>query len=264
MNYYQRHIGDYLKDTAHLSLLEHGVYGRLLDIYYSRECGIDDAEAARLVGARSDEERKALETILNEFFVLDGGIWTHSRCDREIEKFRAKAEKASSSARKRWQSEGNANAMRTHSERSANAVPTECDGSAKAMLPITNNQEPITNNQERTSVRSMRATPAAEVCIALKAAGVQGINPSHPRLKALIDAGATADEFVGMADKAAGKSNGFAYLLAAVEGERKRVAGTVIHTGRLPNKQELLEQSNRQIGEEWARKMLAKEANAER
>ena len=31
MNYHKRHIGDYLKDTAHLSLLEH-VYARLLDV----------------------------------------------------------------------------------------------------------------------------------------------------------------------------------------------------------------------------------------
>lgn len=256
MNYYQRHIGDYLKDTAHLSLLEHGVYGRLLDVYYSRESGIADAEAARLVGARSEDERAALETVLNEFFVLADGLWTHSRCEREIEQFKAKAEKAASSARKRWHSEGNAKAMPTHSERMANAVPTQCEGNA----PI--NQEPITNNQERTNVRSARASPAAAVCVALKAAGVQGVNPSHPRLKALIDAGATNDEFVGMADKAAGKANGFAYLLAAVEGERKRVAETVIHAGRLPNKQELLEQSNRKIGEEWARKMMELESNA--
>jgi uncharacterized protein YdaU (DUF1376 family) len=32
VNYYERHIGDYLKDTAHLSLLEHGIYTRLLDV----------------------------------------------------------------------------------------------------------------------------------------------------------------------------------------------------------------------------------------
>ena len=46
MNYYKRHIGDYLKDTAHLSLLEHGVYARLLDVYYTRETAIPDDQAA--------------------------------------------------------------------------------------------------------------------------------------------------------------------------------------------------------------------------
>jgi hypothetical protein len=31
MKFYQRHLGDYARDTAHLSLLEHGVYSVLLD-----------------------------------------------------------------------------------------------------------------------------------------------------------------------------------------------------------------------------------------
>ena len=30
MNYYERHLGDYARDTAHLSMMEHGAYGLLL------------------------------------------------------------------------------------------------------------------------------------------------------------------------------------------------------------------------------------------
>ena len=52
MNYYERHIGDYLKDTAHLSLLEHGIYGRLLDIYYTREEPIPEAQVMRRASLR--------------------------------------------------------------------------------------------------------------------------------------------------------------------------------------------------------------------
>ena len=84
MNYYKRHIGDYIKDTAHLSLLEHGVYGRLLDVYYGRESGIPDDQAARLVGARSKDELKALRDCLSEFFKLVDGVWRNGRCDEEI------------------------------------------------------------------------------------------------------------------------------------------------------------------------------------
>lgn len=84
MNYYERHIGDYLKDTAHLSLLEHGVYARLMDVYYTREGAIPEADAARLVAARSREERAALAAVLDEFFDLRDGAWHQSRCDREI------------------------------------------------------------------------------------------------------------------------------------------------------------------------------------
>ncbi len=30
MNYYERHLGDYAKDTAHLTMIEHGAYTLLL------------------------------------------------------------------------------------------------------------------------------------------------------------------------------------------------------------------------------------------
>jgi uncharacterized protein YdaU (DUF1376 family) len=84
MNFYKRHIGDYLKDTAHLSLLEHGVYSRLLDVYYTRESGIPDAQAARLIGARGKDETAALKVVLGEFFQLVDGTWIQDRCEREI------------------------------------------------------------------------------------------------------------------------------------------------------------------------------------
>lgn len=93
MNYYERHIGDYLKDTAHLSLLEHGIYARLLDVYYTRESAISDAHIARLIGARTKEEQAALRSVLTEFFVQEpGGDWTQPRCEREIERYQRKAE----------------------------------------------------------------------------------------------------------------------------------------------------------------------------
>lgn len=85
MNFYKRHIGDYIKDAGHLTLLEHGVYTRLLDIYYTREAGIPEDKAARLVGARSKDEQAALANVLDEFFTLVNGTWTQGRCEEEIE-----------------------------------------------------------------------------------------------------------------------------------------------------------------------------------
>jgi Protein of unknown function (DUF1376) len=41
MYYYQHHIGDYRKDTSHLSLIEHGIYRQLLDLYYITEKPLD-------------------------------------------------------------------------------------------------------------------------------------------------------------------------------------------------------------------------------
>lgn len=93
MNFYKRHIGDYLRDAGHLSLLEHGVYTRLLDVYYTREGPIPAEQAARLVGARTREEREAVDRVLAEFFEPVGEAWVQRRCEREIEAATTKAER---------------------------------------------------------------------------------------------------------------------------------------------------------------------------
>ena len=92
MNYYKRHIGDYMKDAGHLSLLEHGVYTRLLDVYYGRESGIPVDQAARLVGARTPEELEALAQVTKEFFSVVDGCYMQGRCDIEIGAMQDKAE----------------------------------------------------------------------------------------------------------------------------------------------------------------------------
>ena len=92
MNYYKRHIGDYMKDAGHLSLLEHGVYTRLLDVYYGRESGIPVDQAARLVGARTPDEMEALAQVTKEFFSVADGCYMQGRCDIEIGVMQDKAE----------------------------------------------------------------------------------------------------------------------------------------------------------------------------
>lgn len=92
MNYYKRHIGDYMKDASHLSLLEHGIYMRLLDVYYTREGAIPADQAARLIGARSKDEKEALEVVLGEFFKLADGFYMQARCELEIKAMQTKAE----------------------------------------------------------------------------------------------------------------------------------------------------------------------------
>lgn len=92
MNYYKRHIGDYMKDASHLSLLEHGIYMRLLDVYYTRESAIPVDQAARLIGARTKDEKEALLVVAEEFFEEVDGFYTQSRCDREIAAMQQKSE----------------------------------------------------------------------------------------------------------------------------------------------------------------------------
>lgn len=92
MNFYKRHIGDYIKDAAHLTLLEHGIYARLMDVYYTKESGIPDGQAARLIGAHSKAEQQAVKNVLTEFFRLVDGVWTQRRCEAEILAANAQAE----------------------------------------------------------------------------------------------------------------------------------------------------------------------------
>jgi len=94
LNYYKRHIGDYAAATRHLSLLEHGVYCLLLDVYYTGEkpLPVDTRAVQRLVGAKSEDEREAVEIILGEFFEKQTDGWHQGRCDEEIHRKQAVAE----------------------------------------------------------------------------------------------------------------------------------------------------------------------------
>jgi uncharacterized protein YdaU (DUF1376 family) len=137
MYYYQHHIGDYRRDTAHLSLLEHGIYRQLLDLYYISEKPLD-ANAMRLICARTAEEMQAAKVILDEFFEFVDGVYRHKRCDAEIHAYHAKSEKATNSAKARWN--------KNKDLQDANALPTQSERNANGML--TNNHKPLTNNQE--------------------------------------------------------------------------------------------------------------------
>lgn len=130
MNYYEHHLGDYLRDTAHLSMLEDAAYRRLLDAYYIREKALplDVRECCKLVRATSKQERDAVAYVLREFFRETEDGYRQKRADAEIARFQEKQAKAKRSAEARWsakrsESEGNANAsadaMRTHSEGNA-------------------------------------------------------------------------------------------------------------------------------------------------
>lgn len=92
MNYYEHHIGDYIKNTAHLSMLEDGCYRRMIDAYYTREAPLPEDKKAcyRLVRASSREEKVAVDVILAEFFVLESDGWHQKRCDSEIAKYSEK------------------------------------------------------------------------------------------------------------------------------------------------------------------------------
>jgi uncharacterized protein YdaU (DUF1376 family) len=156
MNYYPHHIGDFTRDTAHLSMLEEGAYRRMIDVYYGSEKPLpaESGKLYRLVRAQSSSERKAVDTVLGEFFEKRDDGWHQKRCDEEICKAHEKSQKARHSAQQKWSkrdanadANADADAMRTQSERKANGM-------------LTNNQEPRTKeNQDQKRAASPPPDP---------------------------------------------------------------------------------------------------------
>lgn len=225
MNFYPHHIGDYLTATAHLSWVEDCAYRRLLDVYYSREkcIPLDVAQAARLIRASAKDERKAVETVLSEFFLKSEDGWTHGRCEEEIEKAREAAGRARVNGKKGGRppkKEPKANPEETQSVISGN--PEESNSKAPITNPITN---PITKD-----------IYPGDVCLAMKSEGVASVNPSHPELQVLIEAGATVDMFAQASRKSVGMNKGnFAYVLAIVRSEMQEAAKTASTPLKKPN-----------------------------
>jgi len=127
MHYYTHNIGDYRRDTSHLTLLEHGVYRQVLDQYYLNEkpIDLDTTKLERILNIKTEEEKNALANVLQDFFVKTKNHYVHKRCDIAIEEYQSKSEKASKAANIRW--------AKDKSNSNADAMPT-------------NNQEPLTIN----------------------------------------------------------------------------------------------------------------------
>lgn len=108
MNYYRRYVGDYLRDTSRLSMLEHGAYNLLLDYYYAEERPIPPEmdDVYRMVRAIMPEERRAVQKVLSTYFVKKDDGWHNKRADDEIEKginaIEQMADAGKRGAEKRW------------------------------------------------------------------------------------------------------------------------------------------------------------------
>ena len=335
MNYYERYCGDYQRDTAHLSLAEHGAYTMMLDTYFSVEKPLpeDFSSLYRVCRAMSRLEQQAVRAVAEQFFPIspDDGLRHNQRADREIAKARPKIEAARINGKKggrppRAAVSGNTAEVRQvqtgggdipnglsvgcdyetgkmanrlpwsepgseahhhqpqhlyqpqhsyqsrHGPRqqpgqaqektSAESMPWEGSGAAKARsqpdsAPDQDDQFPHRAN----STGSADAAGAAQAvspgisgacCNALMSQGITGCNPHHPTLLALLQAGATEEEFVQAARNAAARGKAsFPYVVGTVKRQREEAAKLVLHEGRMPNRQELLEAANHASTAGW-------------
>ncbi len=243
MNYYERHLGDYAKDTGHLSILEHGAYTLLLDRYYSTEAGIPETQAFRLARARTPEEREAVDVVLAEFFELIDGVWVNRRAEEEIQKAKTRIEAAKENGRKGGRPKKNPE--ETQVKPTGFSLGSVLETQTEPSEKLTKHQAPDTSkpiDRERSksepevapeSVSAVLAPPteAGSTCLQMRAAGIQGVNPSHPKLLALLAAGVTPDEIGEVAREPKARGKGMAWVLAVVEGRRRDAAAV----GSLPS-----------------------------
>lgn len=76
MNFFKLYIGDYQRDTAHLSVTEHGAYLLMLQHFYATEKPLPTAKALhRMLRAETKAERDAIDVVAGRFWIpIEGGV----------------------------------------------------------------------------------------------------------------------------------------------------------------------------------------------
>jgi uncharacterized protein YdaU (DUF1376 family) len=145
MNFYPHHIKDFNNATRHLTRVERSVYRDAIEHYYDTELALtsDIKRLEKLLLCTTEEEKNALNLILEEFFEATEEGFYNERCNEEITKYRAnasakaKAGIASAEARRRKRTERQQNLT----ERQQNLTDEQ----------QTKNQEPLTNKDIKES-----------------------------------------------------------------------------------------------------------------
>jgi uncharacterized protein YdaU (DUF1376 family) len=163
MYYYKHHIGDFDRNTRHLSRIERSIYLDMIFLYYESEAALplDVAALCRKIVARTEEEKSAVLAVLDEFFHETPNGWFHDRCEEELAEYRktksqaSDAGKASAQARKERRElalgksprgvERRSNENPTTVERPLNDRATEAQ---RTVNETSTNHKPLTTNQE--------------------------------------------------------------------------------------------------------------------
>ncbi len=105
MHYYTLNIGDYLKDTGGLSLIEHGAYMLLLNWAYANEkpLPLEEERLFRIASAVTKHDQSAVRGVLGQFFQREEDGFHHKRVISEIQKFYRRSEAGTKNIGKRYE-----------------------------------------------------------------------------------------------------------------------------------------------------------------
>lgn len=225
---------------------------------------------AGLIGASDATFAKHRKVLLRGWWLADDGLLYHDTLvQRVLEMLKQRRGDASRQAANRAKKAAELQADSTKQPPVSRVTPSGVQGESSTgtgtSTGIHTEDHHDAGGGERASgdggfdpdqvVGSAQPTAAGALCRTLRQAGIADVNPGHPRLLALLEAGAQPAEFAGFVAHAMEKApgNAFVYLLGVVEGERKRATATAgqLHRGPLPNKQEAIEQRNAAVGDAW-------------
>lgn len=126
--YMQLYIADYLADTMHLSVEEHGAYLLLMFNYWQTGKPIPKNRLAKI--ARLTNERWAdVEPSLQEFFCDNGEEWVHLRIEEDLASVREKLTKKSAAGKASVQARRSRKEadVQTKQERNLTGVQTDVE-----------------------------------------------------------------------------------------------------------------------------------------
>lgn len=159
--WYSFYPADYARDTAHLTMIEHGAYRLLLDHCYmtGKPLPANEVHLHRVCRALAPEEQNALHTVLHQFFTLTNEGWVHERVQAELAKSGEISEKRRQAANLRHKpiERKNANA---DANASANALQMNTQSQEQSQEQEQSNKERIKDKpQAARATRSVVSRP---------------------------------------------------------------------------------------------------------
>ena len=141
MHYFQFEIKEWVSNTSHLSLEEEAIYLRLINYYYDSERGIPEKDIDLILRKCRISNKEMALSILSEFFDYGGDTYFHTRCEKELYRYKMKSEQASKA--------GKASAEKRFNSRST------------VVQPIIN-QESLIINQESITKKQIKTLPTPD------------------------------------------------------------------------------------------------------
>ncbi|MEM1191532.1 MAG: DUF1376 domain-containing protein [Pseudomonadota bacterium] len=149
MNWYKKHIGDYMRKAGRLSMVQHGAYNLLMDSCYDREDFPTRDDAIEWTWASTTEEVEAVEFVLGRFFTLgQDGKYVQKHIAEDIAEYRGTCQKNAENGKKGGRPKKANRAKKKPKQNPVGFSDKPVGSDPPPEKSLTKNQEPETTNQE--------------------------------------------------------------------------------------------------------------------